>query len=253
MIFAGYFFLPSPLVGEGRGGGVERQCAGALTQVNDLATPTPSPSPQGGGESMKGEYRARAPQVSRDASLTARRSMDIGATIAIGLFGPNCSSGRAVMLVPERWSGNWQDNKRLANHVVTRRESISCCRSAAGRAAAATPTIRETLRSSTITWATGPRLPPRHHRIWHRACPDLQSRGGGEGNGHRRPVLARLTLRASTSSSAGTKGRARHGLAPSSARTRTAGAECPGVDRRHQVRSSQTRRTSTSTGHVFRT
>jgi alkanesulfonate monooxygenase SsuD/methylene tetrahydromethanopterin reductase-like flavin-dependent oxidoreductase (luciferase family) len=30
------------------------------------------------------------------------------------LFGPNCSSGRAVTLVPERWSGSWPDNLRLA-------------------------------------------------------------------------------------------------------------------------------------------
>ncbi|HUD86893.1 MAG TPA: LLM class flavin-dependent oxidoreductase [Xanthobacteraceae bacterium] len=37
-----------------------------------------------------------------------------GNKLQIGLFGPNCSSGRAVTLVPERWSGNWPDNKRLA-------------------------------------------------------------------------------------------------------------------------------------------
>ncbi len=34
--------------------------------------------------------------------------------LQIGLFGVNCSSGRAVTLVPERWSGSWPDNKRLA-------------------------------------------------------------------------------------------------------------------------------------------
>ena len=34
--------------------------------------------------------------------------------LQIGLFGANCSSGRAVTLVPERWSGNWPDNKKLA-------------------------------------------------------------------------------------------------------------------------------------------
>jgi alkanesulfonate monooxygenase SsuD/methylene tetrahydromethanopterin reductase-like flavin-dependent oxidoreductase (luciferase family) len=34
--------------------------------------------------------------------------------LQIGLFGSNCSSGRAVTLVPERWSGNWPDNLRLA-------------------------------------------------------------------------------------------------------------------------------------------
>jgi alkanesulfonate monooxygenase SsuD/methylene tetrahydromethanopterin reductase-like flavin-dependent oxidoreductase (luciferase family) len=34
--------------------------------------------------------------------------------LQIGLFGPNCSAGRAVTRVPERWSGSWQDNLRLA-------------------------------------------------------------------------------------------------------------------------------------------
>ena len=33
----------------------------------------------------------------------------------LGLFGPNCSSGRAITKVPERWSGNWSDNLALAN------------------------------------------------------------------------------------------------------------------------------------------
>ena len=32
----------------------------------------------------------------------------------LGLFGANCSSGRAVTGVPERWSGNWPDNLALA-------------------------------------------------------------------------------------------------------------------------------------------
>ena len=34
--------------------------------------------------------------------------------LKIGLFGANCSSGRAVTLVPERWSGSWPDNLKLA-------------------------------------------------------------------------------------------------------------------------------------------
>jgi dimethylsulfone monooxygenase len=33
--------------------------------------------------------------------------------LKIGLFGANCSSGRAVTTVPERWTGTWQDNLRL--------------------------------------------------------------------------------------------------------------------------------------------
>ncbi len=32
----------------------------------------------------------------------------------LGLFSPNCSSGLAVTKVPERWSGSWDDNLRLA-------------------------------------------------------------------------------------------------------------------------------------------
>ena len=32
----------------------------------------------------------------------------------IGLFGANCSSGRAVTMVPERWSASWADNLSLA-------------------------------------------------------------------------------------------------------------------------------------------
>jgi alkanesulfonate monooxygenase SsuD/methylene tetrahydromethanopterin reductase-like flavin-dependent oxidoreductase (luciferase family) len=32
----------------------------------------------------------------------------------IGLFGANCSSGRAVTMVPERWRASWRDNLELA-------------------------------------------------------------------------------------------------------------------------------------------
>ena len=37
-----------------------------------------------------------------------------GNTLKLGLFGANCSSGRAVMMVPERWSGSWPDCVKLA-------------------------------------------------------------------------------------------------------------------------------------------
>src|SRR5579864_656703 len=57
---------------------------------------------------------ASAASLTRDGSLAARRAMHSNNKLQIGLFGPNCSSGRAVTLVPERWSGNWPDNKRLA-------------------------------------------------------------------------------------------------------------------------------------------
>ena len=43
-----------------------------------------------------------------------RMAMHNANKLKIGLFGANCSSGRAVTLVPERWSGNWPDNRNLA-------------------------------------------------------------------------------------------------------------------------------------------
>jgi alkanesulfonate monooxygenase SsuD/methylene tetrahydromethanopterin reductase-like flavin-dependent oxidoreductase (luciferase family) len=50
----------------------------------------------------------------RDASLKNRMAMYGANRLQIGLFGANCSSGRAVTQVPERWSGNWPDNRKLA-------------------------------------------------------------------------------------------------------------------------------------------
>ena len=46
--------------------------------------------------------------------MPQRIAMYNGNALKIGLFGANCSSGRAVTLVPERWSGTWADNVRLA-------------------------------------------------------------------------------------------------------------------------------------------
>jgi alkanesulfonate monooxygenase SsuD/methylene tetrahydromethanopterin reductase-like flavin-dependent oxidoreductase (luciferase family) len=47
-------------------------------------------------------------------SQAARMAMHGQNALTIGLFGANCSSGRAVTLVPERWSGGWDDNLALA-------------------------------------------------------------------------------------------------------------------------------------------
>src|SRR5262245_61958857 len=50
----------------------------------------------------------------REASLRNRMAMYGAHRLQIGLFGANCSSGRAVTMVPERWTGNWHDNLKLA-------------------------------------------------------------------------------------------------------------------------------------------
>ena len=52
--------------------------------------------------------------LARNSSAPDRRSMYNTNKLKIGLFGANCSSGRAVTLVPERWSGSWPDNLKLA-------------------------------------------------------------------------------------------------------------------------------------------
>ncbi len=46
--------------------------------------------------------------------MRERMAMYNSNALKISLFGANCSSGRAVTKVPERWSGSWEDNLRLA-------------------------------------------------------------------------------------------------------------------------------------------
>jgi alkanesulfonate monooxygenase SsuD/methylene tetrahydromethanopterin reductase-like flavin-dependent oxidoreductase (luciferase family) len=54
--------------------------------------------------------------VTLDAEIGNGRRAAMGSTnrLKLGLFGANCSSGRAVTTVPERWSGSWRDCVRLA-------------------------------------------------------------------------------------------------------------------------------------------
>lgn len=52
--------------------------------------------------------------MANDELMRRRRAMHNGNAFKIGLFGPNCSSGRAVTRAPERWSGSWPDNLTLA-------------------------------------------------------------------------------------------------------------------------------------------
>src|SRR5215510_11242873 len=49
----------------------------------------------------------------REITMRERMAMGNDNALKIGLFGANCSSGRAVTKVPERWSGNWPDNLKL--------------------------------------------------------------------------------------------------------------------------------------------
>lgn len=53
------------------------------------------------------------------ASAYTRKDMYNGNKLKIGLFGANCSSGRAVTLVEERWTGSWADNLKLGQYADT--------------------------------------------------------------------------------------------------------------------------------------
>jgi alkanesulfonate monooxygenase SsuD/methylene tetrahydromethanopterin reductase-like flavin-dependent oxidoreductase (luciferase family) len=48
------------------------------------------------------------------AASRERVAMHNDNALKLGFFGANCSSGRYVTKAPERWSGNWEDNLRLA-------------------------------------------------------------------------------------------------------------------------------------------
>ena len=52
--------------------------------------------------------------VEPDIGNGQRAAMGSSNRLKLGLFGANCSSGRAVTTVPERWSGSWPDCVRLA-------------------------------------------------------------------------------------------------------------------------------------------
>jgi dimethylsulfone monooxygenase len=51
----------------------------------------------------------RSPQAQRDRMQVLHRNK-----LVLGIFGINASSGIAATTVPERWSGSWDDNLRLA-------------------------------------------------------------------------------------------------------------------------------------------
>src|SRR5262245_8856453 len=84
--------------------GLARRCR--RTRIAPLQPPT------GPALRMNDASADTAPATSQ--ALRQRMAMGTDNALKIGLFGSNCSSGRAVTLVPERWTGNWEDNLALA-------------------------------------------------------------------------------------------------------------------------------------------
>jgi FMNH2-dependent dimethyl sulfone monooxygenase len=53
--------------------------------------------------------------VTQSETTNERTSMYNRNALKIGFFGTNCSSGRSMTTIPERWSGSWEDNLRFAH------------------------------------------------------------------------------------------------------------------------------------------
>jgi FMNH2-dependent dimethyl sulfone monooxygenase len=87
------------------------------------------------------------------AAHRARMAMNSDNALKIGLFGANCSSGRAVTQVPERWTGNWEDNLALARMCDARGIEFMLPVGRWKGYGGDTDYMGTTLE--TITWATG--------------------------------------------------------------------------------------------------
>jgi alkanesulfonate monooxygenase SsuD/methylene tetrahydromethanopterin reductase-like flavin-dependent oxidoreductase (luciferase family) len=86
-------------------------------------------------------------------SMRERMGMYNENALKIGLFGPNCSSGRCVTTVPERWTGNWEDNLALAQ--MCDREGVEFMLPVGRWKGYGGDTDYMGTTLETITWATG--------------------------------------------------------------------------------------------------
>jgi FMNH2-dependent dimethyl sulfone monooxygenase len=88
-----------------------------------------------------------------DISLDQRRSFFNDSALKIGLFGSNCSSGRAVTLADDRWSGEWDDNVRMAQAADA--AGLDFLLPIARWKGAGGETDYQGSTLETVTWATG--------------------------------------------------------------------------------------------------
>ena len=122
-----------------------------------------------------------APRV----SMRERMAMYNDNALKIGLFGSNCSSGRAVTLVPERWTGNWEDNLALAKMCGRSRHRVH----AAGRALEGLRRRHRLHGHDAGDHHLGDGASRQHQaldRVRHRACAAVPSADRGQAIRHRR-------------------------------------------------------------------
>jgi FMNH2-dependent dimethyl sulfone monooxygenase len=99
------------------------------------------------------QRRENAHRMMTTASAPGRFDLYTPNRLKLGLFGANCSSGRAATKVPERWSGSWEDNLAVAQLAdaagIDFMLPIGRWRGYGGE------TNFEGASLETITWATG--------------------------------------------------------------------------------------------------
>jgi len=84
--------------------------------------------------------------------------------LKLGLFGSNCSSGLAATKVPERWSGSWSDNLKLARMIDDAGVEFLLPVGRWKGYGGATNSEGETFE--TVTWATGLLTGTRHITVF---------------------------------------------------------------------------------------
>jgi alkanesulfonate monooxygenase SsuD/methylene tetrahydromethanopterin reductase-like flavin-dependent oxidoreductase (luciferase family) len=99
-----------------------------------------------------------------DTAAAGRLSMYSRNRLKLGMFGSNCSSGLAATKVPERWSGSWADNLKLARMLDD--AGIEFLLPVGRWKGYGGETDPESATFETVTWATGLLTATRHITVF---------------------------------------------------------------------------------------
>ena len=128
----------------------------------------------------KGLRRAR-----HDLPMNARLGMAGGNKLKLGLFGANCSGGRALTRVPERWKADWDEIAAMAQMADDVRDRLPAADRPLERLRRRDRLARHELRNAHLGHRTA-RAHQTHHGLRHRARAAVSPDQRGEADGHRR-------------------------------------------------------------------